>query len=162
MGVPTLREIFEEKYYADLAGGILESFGRLFKNDLKIYAYPMLDAETGSLITAGNLRVAPNLRHLYDYLLENRLIESLRDFDQQCLPIYSRDVLARIRCGDDQLGGDDAAGRGGAHQTARTPGVSDAQAGSRSRLKKPRGSVSLPLTVPDRRPCYFFPPMLFS
>ena len=47
MGVPTLREIFEEKYYTDLAGGILESFGRLFKNDLKLYAYPLLDPTTG-------------------------------------------------------------------------------------------------------------------
>src|SRR5207247_6408889 len=41
MGVPTLREIFEEKYYADLEGGILESFGRLFKNALKLYIYPL-------------------------------------------------------------------------------------------------------------------------
>ena len=100
MGVPTLRELFDERYYADLDGGILESFGRLFKNDLKIYAYPLLDAKTGSLITAGNLRVAPRLRHLYAYLVENRLIESARDFDERCLPIYSRDVLARIRSGD--------------------------------------------------------------
>ena len=100
MGVPTLRELFEERYYADLDGGILESFGRLFKNDLKVYAYPVLDAASGSLITAGNLRVAPHLRHLCAYLVENRLIENLRDFDQQCLSIYSRDVLARIRSGD--------------------------------------------------------------
>jgi hypothetical protein len=100
MGVPTLREIFEEKYYAELSGGILESFGRLFKNDLKLYAYPLLDAASGSLITAGNLRVAPHLRHLYGYLFENRLIESLRDFDERCLPIFSRDVLRRIRSGD--------------------------------------------------------------
>ena len=100
MGVPTLREIFEEKYYADLEGGILESFGRLFKNDLKLYAYPLREAKTGALITAGNLRVAPHLRHLYAYLIENRLIESLRDFDECCLPIFSRDVLANIRSGD--------------------------------------------------------------
>ena len=100
MGVPTLRELFEEKYYADLDGGILESFGRLFKNDLKIYAYPMLDVRTGALITAGNLRVASHLRHLYAYLVENQRVESIRDFDQGCLPIYSRDVLARLRCGD--------------------------------------------------------------
>ena len=59
MGVPTLRELFEETYYADLEGGILESFGRLFKNDLKIYAYPLLDSKTNALITAGNLRVEP-------------------------------------------------------------------------------------------------------
>ncbi|NDH64502.1 MAG: hypothetical protein EBY18_23315 [Alphaproteobacteria bacterium] len=100
MGVPTLREIFDEKYYADLEGGILESFGRLFKNDLKLYAYPLRDAKTGALITAGNLRVAPHLRHLYAYLIENRLIESLRDFDERCLPIFSRDVLGQIRAGD--------------------------------------------------------------
>lgn len=100
MGVPTLREIFDEKYYADLEGGILESFGRLFKNDLKLYVYPLRQAQTGALITAGNLRVAPNLRHLYAYLVENRLIESLRDFDERCLPIFSRDVLAKIRSGD--------------------------------------------------------------
>ena len=62
MGVPSLREIFDEKYYADLEGGILESFGRLFKNELKLYVYPLQDAVTGSIITAGNLRVAPHLR----------------------------------------------------------------------------------------------------
>ena len=100
MGVPTLQQIFEEKYYADLSGGILESFGRLFKNDLKFYAYPLLDAPTRSLITAGNLRVAPHLRHLYAYLVENRLIESIRDYDEKCLPVLSRDVLNRIRTGD--------------------------------------------------------------
>ncbi|HLG59325.1 MAG TPA: hypothetical protein VI485_28560 [Vicinamibacterales bacterium] len=100
MGVPTLRELFEERYYADLDGGILESFGRLFKNDLKIYAYPLLDRRADGLITAGNLRVAPHLRHLYAYLVENRLIESIRDVDEQCLSIYSRDVLEKLRSGD--------------------------------------------------------------
>jgi hypothetical protein len=100
MGVPTLREVFDDKYYADLEGGILESFGRLFKNALKIYAYPQVDASTGALITAGNLRTAPHLRHLYEYMLENRFVESLRDVDERCLSIYSRDALARLRSGD--------------------------------------------------------------
>jgi hypothetical protein len=100
MGVPTLKEIFDEKYYADLAGGILESFGRMFKNDLKLYVYPLLDAKTGSLINAANLRVAPNLRHLHAYLIENRFIEALRDYDEKALSIFSRDVLQKIRSGD--------------------------------------------------------------
>jgi hypothetical protein len=100
MGVPTLKQIFDEKYYADLEGGILESFGRLFKNDLKMYAYPLLDQANGSLVTAGNLRVAPHLRHLYAYLVENRLIESIRDYDEKCLSIFSRDVFKRLRAGD--------------------------------------------------------------
>jgi hypothetical protein len=100
MGVPTLKELFDEKYYGDLEGGILESFGRLFKNSLKLYVYPMRDPASGALITAGNLVVAPALRHLYSHLLERLSIEGLRDYDERCLPIFSRDVLAKIRSGD--------------------------------------------------------------
>lgn len=97
MGVPSLTQLFEEKYYTDLEGGILESFGRLFKNDLKLYVYPIKDPHTGALITADNLQVAPGLRHLYAHLLENRFMESLRNVNEECLPIFSRDVLAKIR-----------------------------------------------------------------
>jgi hypothetical protein len=100
MGVPSLQEIFDEKYYTNLSGGILESFGRMFKNDLKLYVYPLLETKTGSLISATNLRVAPNLRHLHAYLVENRFIEGLRDYDERCLPVFSRDVLKKIRSGD--------------------------------------------------------------
>jgi hypothetical protein len=100
MGVPSLQEIFDEKYYTNLQGGILESFGRMFKNDLKLYVYPLLEEKSGSLISATNLRVAPNLRHLHAYLVENRFIEGLRDYDEHCLPIFSRDVLKKLRSGD--------------------------------------------------------------
>lgn len=100
MGVPTLKAIFDEMYYTDLEGGILESFGRLFKNDLKFYVYPLQEENSGALISASNLRVAPHLRHLHAYLVENRLIESLRDYDDQCLSIFSREVLARLQAGD--------------------------------------------------------------
>jgi hypothetical protein len=99
MGVPTLREIFDEKYYTDLEGGILESFGRLFKNDLKLYVYPLLEPATKVLITAANLRVEPHLQHLYDYLIQNRSIESLRDVRKEWLPIFSRNVLEQIKTG---------------------------------------------------------------
>ncbi|HAV62589.1 MAG TPA: nicotinate-nucleotide adenylyltransferase [Verrucomicrobiales bacterium] len=100
MGVPTLKAIFDEKYYTDLEGGILESFGRLFKNDLKFYVYPLLEEGSGALISATNLRVAPNLRHLHAFLVENRLIESLRDYSSQCLSVFSRQVLAKLQSGD--------------------------------------------------------------
>ncbi len=100
MGVPTLREIFDEKYYTTLEGGILESFGRLFKNALKLYVYPLQDSATGSIINAGNLRVAPNLQHLYAHLIENHHIQSIRGYNPDYLPIFSRDVLARIKKGD--------------------------------------------------------------
>jgi len=100
MGVPTLQEIFEEKYYADLEGGILESFGRLFKNDLKLYIYPYRDPATGAIITAAKLPVAPHLRPLHAYLLQNRFIQDLATPQADCLPIFSPDVLQRIRQND--------------------------------------------------------------
>lgn len=100
MGVPSLQELFEEKYYTDLEGGILESFGRLFKNALRLYIYPRRDAATGAIITADNLQVAPKLRHLYSYLLENHFIENLQNYHPDYLPIFSGDVLAKIKARD--------------------------------------------------------------
>jgi hypothetical protein len=100
MGVPSLKEIFDEKYYVDLEGGILESFGRLFKNALKLYVYPYQDPVTSSIITANNLRVEPHLQHLYAYLLENHYIQTIKDYNEACLPIFSREVLTKIKNGD--------------------------------------------------------------
>jgi hypothetical protein len=97
MGVPTLRELFDEKYYSELEGGILESFGRMFKNELKLYAYPMREAKTGAIITAGNLCVAPHLQHLYDYLFENHYIQPMRDVNEANMNILSREILAQIQ-----------------------------------------------------------------
>jgi len=99
MGVPSLREVFDEKYYSNLEGGILESFGRLFKNALKLYVYPLQDKSSGALVTANNLRVAPHLNHLYSYLIENHFIQAIRDYDDRCLPIFSREVLAHLKEG---------------------------------------------------------------
>lgn len=100
MGAASLRELFDEKWYTQLEGGILESFGRLFKNDLKLYIYPLLDSATGDLTAVQNLEVAPNLRKLYEYLVERGCIEQLSNFQDKYLPIFSRDVLLKIKDGD--------------------------------------------------------------
>ena len=73
MGIPSLVDLFQEKYYTNLEGGILESLGRLFKNDLKLYVYPVTDEKTGELLNVRNLKVAPNLQNLYDHLVEKPL-----------------------------------------------------------------------------------------
>ena len=100
MGAASLCELFDEKYYSQLDGGILESFGRLFKNDLKLYIYPLLNRQTGELTTVENLQVAPELRNLYEYLVERKCIEQLDNYTPEYLPIFSRDVIAQIKAGD--------------------------------------------------------------
>ncbi|MCX6905323.1 MAG: hypothetical protein NTW03_17960 [Verrucomicrobia bacterium] len=99
IGLPTLKELFNEKYYTDLDGGILESFGRLFKNDLRFYVYPYRDA-SGELLTVQNLSVAPNLRHLYQYLVERGNIQSLENFNDACVASHAPEVLPLIQKGD--------------------------------------------------------------
>src|SRR5690606_22859653 len=65
MGVSNLVDVFDEKYYRHLSGGILEAFGKLFFKDLRVYLYPMLDPDTGELITSENLKVYPRMKELY-------------------------------------------------------------------------------------------------
>ncbi len=100
MGVASLRDLFDEKFYSQLDGGILESFGRLFKNDLKLYIYPLLERTTGKLTTVDDLEVAPELRKLYEYLVGKHCIEQLDNFNPEYLPIFSRDVIEQIKAGD--------------------------------------------------------------
>ncbi len=102
MGAGSLGELFNEKYYAQLDGGILESFGRLFKNDLKLYIYPLLDRKSGELTTVQNLQVAPELRKLYEHLVDKRCIEQLDNYNPAYLSIFSRDVIQQIKSGDPQ------------------------------------------------------------
>ncbi len=97
MGAWSLRELFDKTYYAHLDGGILESFGRLFKNDLKLYVYPYLDRATGQIWTVENLEVPPEFRKLYGYLVDMGRIEQLAHFKHECLPIFSRDILKKLR-----------------------------------------------------------------
>ena len=98
MGVPTLIDVFREENYVAMPGGILESFGRMFKNDLKFFVYPMLNGT--DVVTIQTLQVAPELQPLYDYLVGRGSLVDLDNYKPDYLPILSRDVLRRIAAGD--------------------------------------------------------------
>ena len=101
MGAGSLHELFDEKYYTELDGGILESFGRMFKNDLKLYIYPLLDRNSGELITVDNLEIAEEIRKLYQYLVDKGCIEQLHNHNPEHLNTFSREVLRLIDAGDE-------------------------------------------------------------
>jgi len=100
MGVPSLIEIFNEKYYTNLEGGILEALGRMFKDGLRLYVYPMIDEATGNLVTATQVRVAPNLRSLFQYLIDNQYVQEITDYHPEYLRIHPPGVLAKLQSGD--------------------------------------------------------------
>ncbi len=99
MGVPSLIDVFRESHYAHMPGGILESFGRMFKNELKLFVYPML--RDGDVVTVDTVRVEPELQPLYDYLNRRGSFVDLDNYKPDYLPILSRDVLKRIAAGDE-------------------------------------------------------------
>lgn len=97
MGVNALLEVFNEKYYRKLNGGVLEAFGILFSRDLKIYLYPA--EQDGVLYNSTNTPIHPRLRPIYDYLIFNKRIVDLPNFKPNVLKIHSRDVLSMIKKG---------------------------------------------------------------
>jgi hypothetical protein len=96
IGVNNLLEIFDDKYYRNLNGGILEAFGILFTRDLKIYLYPYQADSKDELLNSKNIPIHRRLRPLYDYLLKNSKIKDLK-FNDTVLQIFSRDILYMIR-----------------------------------------------------------------
>jgi len=99
-GLPSIQALADERYYADLGGGMLESTGRLFKRSVKVYAYPALDAASGRVFTIETLPVQAVWRHLRDFLLESGHLVPIRRYDERLLSISTTDVLARIQSGD--------------------------------------------------------------
>jgi hypothetical protein len=96
MGIQTMVDIFDEKYYRHLSGGILEAFGKLFFKNLKIYLYPSKDQETGKITTSENLELHPRMRELYKYFKDNGRVVDITDYDPEILDIHSKKVLQMI------------------------------------------------------------------
>ena len=100
MGVNNLVDIFDEKYYRHLSGGILEAFGKLFFKDLRVYLYPM-ENEDGTITTSDNLKVHPRMKELYKFFKYNGKVVDITDYDPSTLNVFSRKVLKMIAEGED-------------------------------------------------------------
>ena len=99
MGVNNLVDIFDERYYRHLSGGILEAFGKLFYRDLKVFLYPMI-GEDGEIINSENLKVHPRMKELYKFFAYNGKVVDITEFEKEHLKIFSREVLKMINDGN--------------------------------------------------------------
>ena len=96
MGVNNLLDVFDENYYKNLSGGILEAFGKFFRQDMRVYLYPYKDPETHELLTSNNLKVGDNLKELYKYFKLNQRIVDIKNYNPDYSEIYSREILNKI------------------------------------------------------------------
>jgi len=96
MGVNNLIDIFDEKYYRHLSGGILEAFGKLFYRDLKVFLYPMFAEDGITILNSESLKVHPRMKELYKFFKFNGKVVDIQDYDKDNLKIISREVLKMI------------------------------------------------------------------
>ena len=99
MGVFSFVQIFNEKYYRNLSGGILEAFGKLFFKDLKVYLYPLKDQRTGEIQTSENLKVHPRMKELYKFFKYNGKVVDIKEYDPDILAVFSKTILDMITNG---------------------------------------------------------------
>ena len=95
MGVDNLIKVFDENYYKDLEGGILEAFSKLFTKNITILLYPML--QKNKIIDSSNLVVSASMKNLYKYFVKNLRILDISDYNRTYLSIFSWDVLKKIQ-----------------------------------------------------------------
>lgn len=99
VGVYNLQTIFDERYYDNLPGGLLEAFGRGFGHNVKMYVYPANNVETGNIYELDNFKVPDNLRGLLQYMKDNNKLANVENYDSSLLGIISDDVLSKIKVG---------------------------------------------------------------
>jgi len=100
LGLPLFEELFNERWYADLGGGLLEAFGRLFKNQVRLYVYPVGDPITGKLRTGVQAKVSPHQMHLLRYLLDTGSVRIIEECLDDCVFVSSANVRQMLRDGN--------------------------------------------------------------
>lgn len=99
LSIGLLNELFKEKWAANLPGGILESFGRLFKNNVQLYVYPWHNSHSKELVTAENFKAPENWGYFYQHLMQNNRIRPIGVGDPSLLAMTSRKTLKLIESG---------------------------------------------------------------
>jgi hypothetical protein len=100
LGLPLFQELFNERWCTDLEGGLLEAFGRLFKNQVRVYVYPMGNPLTGQVLNINDARVSPEQKHLLRYLVETKCVRPLEEPNHDFLFHTSAEVRNMIHARD--------------------------------------------------------------
>ena len=99
LSIGLLNELFKEKWSVNLAGGILESFGRLFKNRVQLFVYPWHNTKSMELVTVENFKTPENWQYFYQHLLQNQRIRPVGVGDPSLLAMTSRKTMKLIESG---------------------------------------------------------------
>ncbi len=97
VSVHDLDNIFDEKFYDGLEGGILVALGKLFSDDTNVFVYP---AEIdGKIVTLDNVEVPETARHLLRHLVSNGKMVGIEEYNAENLHITPRSLADQIQAG---------------------------------------------------------------
>lgn len=101
LGVYNLEDILSVDKYKDRPDGLLGAIGELLGHTTELYVYPAADDDDASkLRTLESLNISEEIRHLYNYLLENKKVQEIAGYDESVSGIWSRTVLKMIQDGE--------------------------------------------------------------
>jgi hypothetical protein len=95
IGATHLEKLFDEKFYYDLSGGLLEGMGKLLGRFSRLYIYPHKTAEI-CLLTKSFFPPA-TIKHIYSHFVENKMIQDIAGCDEITEFVHSQDILKMIK-----------------------------------------------------------------
>ena len=100
IGATHLDKLFDQKFYFDLPGGILEGMGKLVDDKTHLYIYPH---KTDLMcLQVRSFRPNPAIKHIYSHLLENKLVQDIAGCDEIQEFVHSDDILNLVKKKDNR------------------------------------------------------------
>ena len=100
MGVRKLESLFNEQYYTELKGGILEALAIIFSGNTQIYVYPKYEGKV-DLVTVDKMNVPESVKYLLIHFLSNKKLIPLKGYDIDKISITRKMVAEKIKKGSE-------------------------------------------------------------
>ena len=100
IGMMNLIDLFNPEKYENVTRELLEYFGDVFSANTQMLVYPYKKDAESLLLNTSNFDVPANIRPLLNYLVENKFIIDIENFDESILSIFSNNVISKIKSGE--------------------------------------------------------------
>lgn len=95
IGATHLEKLFDESFYFDLSGGLLEGLSKLLGRFTRLYIYPHKTNEI-CLLTK-SFFPKPEVKHIYTHFIENKMIQDIAGCEDINMFVHSDDIHKMIK-----------------------------------------------------------------
>lgn len=95
IGATHLEKLFDESFYFDLSGGLLEGMGKLLEKTSRLYIYPHKTAEI--CLLSKSFFPKTDVKYIYKHFTENKMIQDIAGCDDINIFIHSDEVNKLIK-----------------------------------------------------------------